>query len=113
MNKQTENNSIMMLEELLKEINKLKKYKKLYECAVKDKERMSELLYEYMTKEYENITREEKIAQHKEKLCRSCRYRDYCREYFDDSYSEDIGKPIPSDKAWIPGRVTCGKFEWA
>ena len=38
-----------------------------------------------------------------------CKYEDYC----DASLSEDIWKPIPSEKAWIPARKGCEKFEWS
>ncbi len=98
-----------MLEELLKEFDELREYKKRYEYAVKEKERMSELLYEYMMKEYEGMTKEERANQYKREWCACCRYNDIC----DFKYPEDICKPILSDKAWIPARVGCNRFEWS
>jgi hypothetical protein len=98
-----------MLEELLKEINELKEYKERYELANKDKERMSEMLYHYMMVEYESMTREEKVNVYRENSCSCCRYRHDCTI----GLPEDIWKPIPSDIAWIPSRVSCGKFKWS
>lgn len=98
-----------MLDELLKEINELKEYKIKYECASKDKQRMSELLYDYMMQEYENTSKEKRIELHKINCCSCCRYRDCC----DFEFPEDVWKPIPSEKAWIPAKTTCGSFKWA
>lgn len=67
---------------------------------------MSNLLYEYMTKEYNSMSKQERISKYKEECCNHCRNRDY---YILD-LSEDVYKPIQSDKAWISDRVTCGKF---
>lgn len=44
-----------MIDEFLNEIKELQEYKKKYLCAEKDKQRMSDLLYEYATKEYERM----------------------------------------------------------
>ena len=98
-----------MLEELLKEINKLKEYKKKYEYAIKDKQKMSDLLYTYMMEEWEHMDREDRVLAYKRSSCESCRYYDCCSI----SLPEDIWKPIRSDKAWIPSRVSCGKFKWS
>ena len=98
-----------MLEEFLKEFNELKEYKKKYEYAIKDKETMSELLYEYMMKEYESISVEERVLVYRMDFCSNCRHRYYCTI----DLPEDICKPIPSDKGWIPARVGCRKFEWS
>lgn len=97
-----------MVEELIKELNELQEYKKKYECVQKDKQKMSDLLYEYMMREYENMDREERIISHRVDGCNCCRYDGYCNV----SLPEDIWKPIPSDNAWIPGRKGCEKFEW-
>lgn len=97
-----------MLDELLKEINALKQYKEKYESANKDKEKMSELLYEYMMKEYESMTKEERFAKYKNECCSCCRYN-VCNYNLPDN----IMKPIPSKEAWIPARVRCSEFEWA
>lgn len=97
-----------MLEELLKEINELKQYKERYEFAIKDKKEMSQLLYEYMMKDYKNTTKEERVAQYKKECCSCCRY-----DCYDCDFPDDIMKPVPSEDAWIPSRVSCGKFRWA
>lgn len=98
-----------MLEQLIKELEELKEYKKEYEYAIKDKQTMSEMLYEYMMKEYENTTYEERVCKFRQDTCEHCRFGDGCNLELPD----DIMKPIPSDKAWIPAKKTCGEFEWA
>lgn len=98
-----------MINELIDEIKKLQEYKKKYLCAVTDKQRMSDLLYEYMTKEYKRMSKQERIEKYEEECYKYCRYREYCKFDFPD----DIYKPIKNDNAWIPGRVTCGNFEWS
>ena len=40
-----------MIDEFLNEIKELQEYKKKYLCVEQDKQRMSDLLYEYATKE--------------------------------------------------------------
>ena len=98
-----------MLEQLKKELEELQKYKKEYEYALKDKQTMSEMLYEYMMKEYENTTYEERVSKFKQDTCECCRFGDGCNLEIPD----DIMKPIPSKKAWIPATKSCGEFEWA
>ncbi len=96
-----------MLDEIFNEIKELQRYKEKYLYAKKDKQRMSDLLYEYMIKEYDNMSKQERISKYEEECCRHCRYRGYCE--FD--FPENIYEPVRSDKAWIPGRKTCGRFE--
>lgn len=98
-----------MVEELIKELNELQEYKYKYECAQKDKQTMSDELYEYMKREYENMGREERIISHHAEFCNCCRYESYCTI----SLPEDIWEPVPSNKAWIPARKVCEKFEWS
>ncbi len=98
-----------MIDEFLDEIKELQEYKKKYLCAAKDKQHMSDLLYEYMTNEYKRMSKQKRIEKYEEECCKCCRYREYCKFDFPD----DIYKPIKSDNAWIPGRVTCGNFEWS
>lgn len=100
-----------MLDELLKEIQELKEFKKKYEYALKDKQKMSDKLYEYMMKEYENTPYEDRCDLHVKNMCKDCRYRDYCE--LNTDFPQEIWMPIPSDKAWIPGHKNCGKFEWS
>lgn len=97
-----------MLERLLEEINELKKYKERYELAERDKERMSEMLYDYMMKEYESMTKEERIEKYKKECCVNCRYRGW-----ECSFPDNIMQPVKSKDAWIPGRVGCNKFKWS
>ena len=47
-----------MVEELIKQLQELQEYKYKYECALKDKQTMSELLYDYMMQEYEVTSKE-------------------------------------------------------
>lgn len=98
-----------MIDEFLNEIKELQEYKEKYLCAVKDKQRMSDLLYEYMTKEYKRMPKQKRIEKYEEECCQYCRYREYCKFDFPD----DVYKPIKSDNAWIPRRVTCGNFKWS
>lgn len=98
-----------MINEFINEIKELQKYKEKYLYAEKDKERMSDLLYEYMMREYKGMPKQKRIEKYKEECCKCCRYREYC--IFD--FPQNIYQPIQSNKAWIPGRVGCGKFEWS
>lgn len=98
-----------MLDELLKEINELKEYKNKYEYALKDKQRMSDLLYDYMMREWESMSREDRVVAYQKNNCSSCRHYGYCNI----GLPEDILKPIPSDKAWIPYIKNCGSFQWS
>lgn len=97
-----------MLEELVKEISELKECKKRCEFIDRDRQYMSNLLYEYMIKEYESMSRQDILNEYKKEYCDYCRRKGWCRVGFPD----DIYKPVPSDIAWVPGRITCGNFEW-
>lgn len=97
-----------MLEELLKELNELRAYKSLYETAIKEKERMSALLYEYMIREYNRMSYTERAAEFKKETCCSCRYRDNCHS----DLPLDIMRPVQSEDAWIPGTIGCRDFRW-
>lgn len=98
-----------MIEELIKDINELTKYKNMYECAMKDKEKMSEMLLYYMNKEYENQSYESRCLLHKKDLCGGCLHNDYCTK----ELPQDVLKPIPSGKAWIPSKKICEAFKWS
>lgn len=100
-----------MLEELIKEMNELVDYKKKYEHAMADKQKMSDMLYEYMMKEYERTPYEERCKTYIEKHCSMCRLRGYCDRKH--NLSKDIMMPVPSDKAWIPAQKGCSMFEWS
>ncbi len=98
-----------MIDEFINEIKELQEYKEKYSCATTDKQYMSDLLYEYMTKEYERMSKQQRIEKYEEDCCKCCRRRSYCTLDLPD----DIYKPVKSDKAWVPGRVGCGNFEWS
>lgn len=98
-----------MIDEFLNEIKELQEYKEKYLCAEQDKQRISDLLYEYATKEYERMPKQKRIDKYKEECCKYCRHNAFCE--FD--LPDEIYKPVKSDDAWIPGIVTCGNFEWS
>jgi len=97
-----------IINQFLNEINELKKFKRLYESQKKDKQRMSDELYELMMYKYNNTPYDERVKYYKEDLCSCCRHEDYC----EIEIPEDILKPIKSEEAWIPPTKTCGEFEW-
>lgn len=99
-----------MLEQLIKELEELQQYKNKYESAIKDKQAMSNLLYEYMMKDYESTPKEERIANFKLKECIGCRFCFSC-DY--RSIPDDVGKPIPSNDGWIPNKKRCEDFQWS
>lgn len=101
-----------MLEKLIEELSELSEYKRRYESAQKDKQTMSDLLYDYMLKEYEATPYKERCKKFSEQSCKHCRNEDYCLMYFNNEFPKDILMPIKSDKAWIPATKSCGEFEW-
>jgi len=101
----------MMIEEFIKEFEELKRYKHLYECQEKDKQRMSDKLYELMMEKYDNETYEDRCKRHQDNMCSACRSRDFCEKKY--NLPQDILKPTPSDKAWMPSVVGCEHFEWS
>lgn len=99
-----------MIEEFIKEIEELKKYKKLYEYQKEDKKRMSQIIYNYMLKEYLNKPYEKRVEEHKKEICSNCRYNSDC-EF--DELEEEILKPISEEQDdSIPGRKCCKEFKW-
>ena len=62
-----------------------------------------------MNKEYENQNYESRCLLHKKDLCNIC----LCNNYCDMELPQDILKPTPSDKAWIPSKKTCEFFKWS
>ena len=99
-----------MLDDLIKELNELKEYKKKYECALKDKQSMSDLLYKFMIQEYQNFSYEQRCEMYKEECCKCCMYRDYCLQ---EDLPDNILKPIPSESGWIQRRTGCERFKWS
>lgn len=100
-----------VIDELMKELKELQEYKYKYECQKKDKERMSNMLFELMTERYNNQTYEERCELHKKEMCECCRFYVGCD--MRNNLPEDIWEPRESDKAWIPSHTTCGNFEWS
>lgn len=101
-----------MLEDLIKELQELKEYKKKYEQAEKDKQRMSDMLYEYMMDEYNRTPYEERARHYICHWCSCCMFRPYGKDKCDAELPEDIRIPIKSSNAWIPGKKQCCMFEW-
>ena len=101
-----------MLEDLVRELQELQEYKKKYECALRDKQRMSDKLYEYMMDEYNNTSYEEREKYHIEQWCRCCRWKPWGEDKCDNKLPEDIGIPTPSSNAYFPPKKNCDKFEW-
>lgn len=109
-----------MLEEFLKEIEDLKKYKEKYKWSEKDKEKMSKLLFEYMTKEFKQKDYQTRVNEHISEFCRNCRYyygdNEECKWLEGtpkDRLPENILEPIKSEKNFIPGKRICKDFyDW-
>ena len=101
-----------MLEKIIEELSELVEYKRRYESAQKDKQTMSDMLYDYMLKEYEETPYEERCKMFFKHMCKGCRNQDYCLMYFNNELPKDILMPIKSNKAWVPSTKSCGQFEW-
>lgn len=99
-----------MLEEFIKDINELMEYKKKYEYAIKDKQCMSDTLYDLYLEKYNNQTFEERKQNYINDYCRSCRYNFDCNK---NIIPKDITMPTKSDKGWFPPKTSCGNFEWS
>jgi len=97
-----------MIDELLKEINELRDYKKKYENCLIDKQTMSDELYELMMAEYERTPYEQRVEEYKKNVCNDCRFQRSCLIVL----PQDIGMPIKSNSAWIPATKSCDNFEW-
>ena len=101
-----------MLEDLVKELQEMQEYKKKYECALRDKQRMSDKLYEYMMDEYNNTSYEERSNYHIEHWCKHCRWRLFETDKCDMKLPDDIMIPTPSINAYFPQKKLCEEFEW-
>ena len=97
-----------MLDEFIKEIKELKEYKREYFNLVRNKQVMSDKLYELMMERYKSMSYEERLKEFKESYCSCCRH-----DVYDCDIPEDIMMPVKSDCAWIPGCKGCGNFKWA
>lgn len=81
---------IKILDRVLNEINELKEFKRLYESQKKDKERMSEKLYELMMYKYNNTPYDERVAEYKKESCSCCKYEDYCEIKIPENILEPV-----------------------
>lgn len=99
-----------MLNEFIEEINRLQKIEKENEYLKKDKQRMSDKLYELMMNEYNLKSYEQRCNEHKNLNCSCCRFNSYCDIQL--NLPENILMPIPSDCGWFPSLTGCSKFEW-
>jgi|BioPla2DNA2_1021312.scaffolds.fasta_scaffold18559_4 hypothetical protein len=101
-----------LIDQFIDELEKLKEYKEKYESQKKDKKTMSDELYQLMLEKYNTMSYEERVAYHKKNICKDCRYG--CPYWGPDpDFPEDILKPVPSKKEWIPGTNICEEFEWS
>ncbi len=73
------------------------------------KQVLSDLLYSHMMKEYEQMSREDRVFEYKKMYCIVCRFTNHC----EIQLPEDILKPIPSENAWTPHKIDCKKFRFA
>lgn len=99
-----------MINELINEIKELQQYKKLYECAIKDKERLAKYVYENERKKYWETKYEDRVKKHQEEHCKDCRYNDDCK-VFEEGLDADILKP-KENKGWFPSYKVCENFKW-
>lgn len=106
-----------MLEEFLEDIKELKKYKEKYKCSESDKEKMSNLLYEYMMKEYKEKDYKTRVNKHISEFCKNCRYyygdNEECKWLEGTPKSrlpQNILEPIKSKTNFIPGQRICKDF---
>lgn len=97
-----------MIEELIEELNEFKECKKKLLSLQKDKQIMSDMLFELMTEKYQNTAVEDRKKHFQKDTCRHCRY-----EGCNVTLSEEIEMPIRSEKGWIPATRSCENFEWS
>ena len=102
-----------MLEEFIKELEELKEFKKKCEYLEKDKQVLSDKLFEYMTREYEGTSYESRCSAYIKNSCSCCRNCDFGYCSLMRELPQDIGKPVQSDKAWIPATKGCSNFRWS
>lgn len=96
-----------MIDDLINELQEYKTMKDKIKYLQKDKQKMSKLLYEYMMKEYNTKSYDERVNEFRNDVCKNCRNRDCGKEL-----PIDILKPIESDKDFIPSKKGCSAFNW-
>ena len=99
-----------MLDKFIKDINELMEYKTKYECAIKDKQSMSDTIYDLYLEKYNNQTFKERKQIYIDDVCRCCKYRFNCSK---EVIPESVLMPIKSDIAWFPISTGCKEFEWS
>lgn len=87
----------------------LVEYKKKCIELEEEKQVLSDLLYSHMMKEYEQMSREDRVFEYNKMYCVVCKFKNYC----EIQLPEDILKPIPSKNAWTPQKINCEKFKLA
>lgn len=97
-----------MIEEILKELEELIQYKRKYEYAISDKQKLSDKVYEYEKEKFDKLTPEERVLKYKKDNCTRCRFGDLCNM----TLPHDIGMPVKSDLGYFPPTKMCGEFEW-
>ena len=85
-------------------------FKRLYESQKKDKQIMSDKLYELMMYKYNATPFIDRKSYYEEDNCSCCRFEDWCNK--DNTIPKNVGMPIESENAWIPPTMGCDKFEW-
>lgn len=98
----------MKIDELIDEIQELKKQSLELKNLKEDKKKMADKLYEYELKEYENTTIDERKEKYFNEMCRNCRH--YCESK--DVLPDDINMPVKTDRDYFPAHKGCKKFEW-
>lgn len=98
----------MKLEELIEELERYKNYQTKYECAMEDKKRLAEYVYENELKKYEEESYTERKLRYIKEHCKHCRFLSYCNVKLPD----DILKPVKNE-GWFPRYKTCGEFKWS
>lgn len=99
-----------IIKKLQEELNEIEKIKEENKYLKADKKRMSEKLYEFMIKEYENQSYKERVEKYKKDCCKDCCYRFYGCEI---TLPNDILKPFTSIGNWDLSVKGCKNFKWS
>lgn len=100
-----------IIENLIEELKSLEEVKKKYEYVEEAKKVMSDMLLDYMKKEYDKSTYSERCAKYNHEICKDCFHRHGC--VIKNDLPKNILEPIPSNNNYIPARRTCGNFKWS
>ena len=100
-----------IVNELLEELQELKKYKERYKSNEEDKKKLAQYVYNNELKEYYNTPYENRCKKFIEENCSCCRYNDEECKYRKEGLRADILEPIENE-GWFPSYQSCGGFEW-